>query len=83
MTEFITPFGPTIMHVTMPLEYIDKLNEYMDEVVNDEKLSIEREYRSNLVGHIELEKGVDLTVAPEIWQGMKLAEWFYNQVEKY
>ena len=40
MTEFITPFGPTIMHVTMPLEYIDKLNEYMDEVVNDEKLSI-------------------------------------------
>ena len=81
--EFITPFGPTIMCVDIPMEYVDKLNEYMDNVVNDEQLSIEREYRPNLVGHIELEKGVDLTVAPEIWQGMKLAEWFYNQVEKY
>ena len=28
--EFITPFGPTIMHVTMPLEYIDKLNKMQE-----------------------------------------------------
>ena len=83
MTEFFTPFSPTIMRVDIPLEYINKLNEYMDEVVNDEKLSIEREYRPNLVGHIELEKRVDLTDAPEIWQDMKLAKWFYNQIEKY
>jgi hypothetical protein len=83
MTEFFTPFGPTIMRVDIPSEYIDKLNEYMDEVVNDEKLSIEKEYRPNLVGHIELEKRVVISDAPGIWQNMNLQGWFYNQIEKY
>ena len=81
--EFITPFGPTIMCVDIPMEYVDKLNEYMDNVVNDEQLSIEREYRPNLVGHIELEKGVDVSHAPEIWQEMGLHDWMFKQCETY
>ena len=35
--EFIRPFGPTIAKVTMPQNLIEKLNIYVDKVIEDDE----------------------------------------------
>ena len=35
--KFIRPFGPVICKVTMPEEIINNLNNYVDQIINNEK----------------------------------------------
>ena len=35
--NFIKPFGPSILHIKMPQEYIDALNQECEEIINDEE----------------------------------------------
>ena len=35
--QFIRPFGPVICKVTMPKEIVNKLNNYVDQIIEDKK----------------------------------------------
>jgi len=51
----IRPFGPSIAKVTMPKELIDTLNQYIDEIIKDEKKSKKLDYGKNLAGNVKQE----------------------------
>ena len=53
------PFGPTILKVKMPQEFINKLNVQADEILNDEKLSKEKDYSPHLAGNVKKEITMD------------------------
>ena len=53
--SFIRPFGPMILKVTMPEEIIKKLNNYVDEIIIDEKKSQELNHGSKLAGNVKQE----------------------------
>ena len=53
--SFIRPFGPMILKVTIPEEIIKKLNNYVDEIIIDEKKSQELNHGSKLAGNVKQE----------------------------
>jgi len=53
--NFLKPFGPVIAKVTIPKKLIDKLNEYCDATISDEKKSAEQDHGGKLVGNVTKE----------------------------
>ena len=51
----LNPFGPTVAKVKIPEKMILEINNYIDEIVSDEKKSKELDHRSNLVGNVKQE----------------------------
>jgi hypothetical protein len=49
------PFGPSIAKVIMPKELIDKLNGYIDKIIEDEKKSKDLDYGNKLAGNVKQE----------------------------
>ena len=50
-----TPFGPSIAWAKIPLSLIDKLNTYIDEVIEDKKKSVSLDHGKQLVGDVTQE----------------------------
>jgi hypothetical protein len=46
--DIYQPFGPSILKVKMPKEYVEDLNAQADKILSDEKLSKERDLLHNL-----------------------------------
>ena len=53
--KFIRPFGPVICKVTMPEEIINNLNNYVDQIINNEKKSKVLDHGKNLAGNVQQE----------------------------
>ncbi len=53
--NIIRPFGPAIGTTTMPKTLIDKINNFVDEVVKDKKKSKELDYGKKLAGEVTQE----------------------------
>ena len=53
--KFIRPFGPVICKVTMPEEIINNLNNYVDQIINNEKKSKILDHGKNLDGNVQQE----------------------------
>ena len=53
--KFIRPFGPVICKVTMPEEIINNLNNYVDQIINNEKKSKILDHGKNLAGNVQQE----------------------------
>ena len=53
--QFIRPFGPIICKVTMPKEIIENLNNYVDEIIKNEKKIKELDHGKNLAGNVKQE----------------------------
>jgi hypothetical protein len=53
--KFIRPFGPAICKVTMPEEIINNLNNYVDQIINNEKKSKVLDHGKNLAGNVQQE----------------------------
>ena len=53
--QFIRPFGPVICKVTMPKEIVNKLNDYVDQIIKDTKKGIELDHGKNLAGNVQQE----------------------------
>ena len=49
------PFGPSIARVTMPEKLIKNLNQYIDEIIKDEKKSQKLDHGRNLAGNVKQE----------------------------
>ena len=57
--EFIRPFGPTIAKVTMPQNLIEKLNMYVNHVLDDEKAMKNLDHGKELAGNVTQEFIID------------------------
>ncbi len=53
--QFIRPFGPVICKVTMPKDIIENLNDYVDQIIKDEKKGKELNHGKNLAGNVQQE----------------------------
>ena len=57
--DIYQPFGPSILKVKMPKEYVDGINAQADEILNDEKLSKEKDWSHNLAGNVRKEVAIN------------------------
>ena len=53
------PFGPTIAKVSIPNDIILKLNNYIDEIIKDEKQAKLQDHGKNLAGQVTQEIVLD------------------------
>ena len=53
--QITKPFGPSIAKVKMPLELINKLNNYIDDVISDETKYKNLDYGNKLAGNVKQE----------------------------
>ena len=53
--QFLRPFGPAICKVQMPNEIIGNLNDYVDQIIKDEKKGKELNHGKNLAGNVQQE----------------------------
>ena len=49
------PFGPSIANATMPESLVEKLNSYVDNIIDDEEKSKKQDWGKKLVGHVKQE----------------------------
>ncbi|MDC3037674.1 hypothetical protein OA250_02560 [Candidatus Pelagibacter sp.] len=53
--QITKPFGPSVAKVKMPLELIEKLNNYIDNIINDEAKYKNLDYGNKLAGNVKQE----------------------------
>ena len=53
--NIIRPFGPSIAKVELPIIIIEKLNDYVDQIIKDEKKSKELDNGKKLAGNVKQE----------------------------
>ena len=53
--QITRPFGPSIAKAVMPKELIDKLNKYVDDILDDKEKSKKQDWGHKLVGHVKQE----------------------------
>ena len=53
--KFLSPFGPRIAIVKIPLSLIEKINHEVEKIINDKKKSISNDYSKKLVGQVQQE----------------------------
>ena len=53
--RIIKPFGPSVAWMKIPSTLVEKLNSYIDEVIEDKKKSSELNYGNKLVGDVTQE----------------------------
>ena len=57
--DIYQPFGPSILKVKMPQEYVNLFNVEADRILHDEKLSKKYDWSHNLAGNVKKEIAVD------------------------
>ena len=72
--EVLRPFGPTIAKVRIPQDLIDKLNEYTESILNNNKKQEELNYGDRLAGNVKQEFVVEKEYMEKIGWGKFLAE---------
>ena len=53
--NIIRPFGPAIGETTIPKKIVDKINNFVDEVIKDKKKSKELDWGKSLAGQVTQE----------------------------
>jgi len=84
--NIITPFGPSIAKVKIPEKIIKSLNDHVDKIRNNEKLSKKFDAGKSLVGNVSQE----INISPEIikesgwlsFLGNATRTWVKNSVNK-
>jgi len=57
--DIYQPFGPSILKVKMPQEYVNLINAQADGILSDEELSKKRDWSHNLAGNVRKEVAID------------------------
>ena len=57
--DIYQPFGPSILKVNMPKEYVEGINAAADRILGDAKLSKERDWSHNLAGNVKKEVAIN------------------------
>ena len=58
--EILRPFGPSIIKIEIPKEMIETLNNFVDQVIIDEKRSKELDNGKNLAGNVKQEFKIEI-----------------------
>ena len=61
--DIYQPFGPSILKTSLPQSYVNSLNAESDRILNDEKLSKDRDWSHNLAGNVKKEIAIDQNIA--------------------
>tara|TARA_B110000444_G_scaffold2767_1_gene2469 strand:+ start:227 stop:856 length:630 start_codon:yes stop_codon:yes gene_type:complete len=69
----IKPFGPAIGHIKIPLEIINKLNNYIDKIILDHKKNKNLDHGPMLVGNVSNEFKLEKQILNESGWGSFLA----------
>ena len=77
--NFLRPFGPSIAKVKIPEDIISNLNKYIDEIILDEKKSLELDHGKNLAGNVKQE----FIIEPEILKSSGIANFLGKAVQKW
>ena len=84
--KIIKPFGPSIVKARLTLEIVEKLNSYIDQVINDNILSNSLDYGKNLVGNVKQEIELDTEIMKKIKWGEFLGsiskQWVEIELKK-
>ena len=77
--KVLRPFGPTIAKVRIPDNLVKELNDYTDEIINNEQKKKDLDWGKNLVGNVKHEFMIEKDVMEKIGWGKFLAsnvrEW--------
>jgi len=57
--DIYQPFGPSILKVKLPQEYVNQINNKADVILNDEKLSKKQDWSHNLAGNVKKEIAIN------------------------
>jgi len=80
------PFGPSVAWSKIPNTLVNKLNNYIDKIVEDQKKSSELDHGKNLVGNVTQEFILEKNFAEEIgWTEFLrkgVATWIYHSTHK-
>ena len=57
--DIYQPFGPSILKVKLPQNYVNLLNAEADHILHDEKLSKDHDWSHNLAGNVKKEIAID------------------------
>ena len=84
--SIIKQFGPSVLKTTIPLKILIQLNNYVDEIILNEKKSKELNYGSKLVGDVTQEFRLDQEFMKKIGWGDFLAlcvsKWIEIEMQK-
>ena len=64
--DIYQPFGPSVLKVRMPQQFVNSLNVEGDRILHDEKLSKEHDWSHNLAGNVKKEVMIDVNKIPSI-----------------
>ena len=77
--KVLRPFGPTIAKVKIPDNLVKELNDYTDDIINNEQKKKDLDWGKNLVGNVKQEFMIEKDVMEKIGWGKFLAssvrEW--------
>ena len=77
--RILKPFGPSIARATIPKILVEKLNNYIDQIIEDEKKANELDIGADLVGNVtqefELEKDFSQKVGWESFLKRGIESW--------
>ena len=85
------PFGPTVAKVTIPLELIGTLNNYVDETITDEKKAKKLDHGDKLAGNVKQEFLLDQKFLESSgflkFLGLNVANWIkfsgFGEIKKF
>ena len=76
--DIYQPFGPSILKVKMPQQFVNLLNTEGDRILHDEKLSKDRDWSHNLAGNVKKEVMIDVNKIPSIREFLgSMAQAYY------
>ena len=80
--KVLRPFGPTIAKVKIPDNLVKELNDYTDDIINNEQKKKDLDWGKNLVGNVKQEFMIEKDVMEKIGWGKFLAssvrEWIHQ-----
>ena len=77
----LRPFGPSIAHLKIPEDLIEKLNNYTDKVIKDEKKSLDLDHGKKLAGNVTQEFKLEKNFMKEIGWADFLAKGAGNWIK--
>ena len=82
--KVLRPFGPTIAKVKIPDNLVKELNDYTDDIINNEQKKKDLDWGKNLVGNVKQEFMIEKDVMEKIGWGKFLAsnvsEWILSLI---
>ena len=80
--QLIKPFGPSIVKAKIPIKIVENLNNYIDEIVANEKKSLHLDHGRNLVGDVTQEFKLEKEMITKIGWLDFLGKCVYEWIKK-